>query len=420
MNVSMEKQMLQLARRSKAAARHIYNALPKRKAKVLTLAAELIFAQRNEIERANRKDIALGRNIGLSGALVERLTLSKERIRSMVKGLKTVAAQRDPVGQVMLQPRRPNGLVVKKMRVPLGTLFIIYESRPNVTIDSAALCIKSGNAVILRGGREAIHSNRILVKCFRKALKQANLPEDCVQLITLPDRKAMNILLKQTDYIDLVIPRGGEGLIRAVTANSRIPVLKHYKGVCHVFIDRYADPDMARDVAVNAKVQRPGVCNAMETLLLDKGLSKKTVAAVLQALLDHRVVLLGCPKTRKIFLSVKEATEADYYREFLNLTLAVRMVDGLEGAMHHIAKYGSAHTDAIVTRDRNRARKFILGVDSSSVMWNASTRFSDGREYGLGAEIGISTDKIHARGPMGAHDLTTYKWVVIGKGQLRK
>jgi glutamate-5-semialdehyde dehydrogenase len=417
--MTLEQQVQKMASRACQAAARMSQAGPSKKSDLLRRAAGLIHSRKGEIAEANRKDLVLGKKAGLSRAMLDRLTLTPARISAMAQGLVEVARQKDPVGQVQSRRKRPNGLVVSQVRVPLGTVLIIYESRPNVTIDSAALCVKSGNAVILRGGKEAAHSNRALVKLFRQALAWAKLPEDCVQLVHTPDRRALSLLLKQAGEIDLVIPRGGAGLIRAVTAQSAIPVLKHYKGVCHVYIDRYAKPDMAVAIAVNAKVQRPGVCNAMETLLLDRGLSRRTIVRVLQALKDSGVILLGCPRSRRLFPGMRPATRNDYFREYLDLNLSVRIVDGPYRAMDHIRQYGSGHTEAIITQNAGRARRFLARVDSSSVMWNASTRFSDGGQYGLGAEIGISTDKIHARGPMGAYDLTTYKWVVKGRGQVR-
>ncbi|OGJ89533.1 MAG: glutamate-5-semialdehyde dehydrogenase [Candidatus Raymondbacteria bacterium RifOxyC12_full_50_8] len=418
--MSLENEIASLSRRAKKAAETVYAAPSLVKNRVLHKAAALLIAERKMIATANARDIVAARKAGLSGTMVDRLTLTDTRINTMVKGLREVAAQEDPVGMQYEARTRPNGLHIAKVRVPIGVVLIIYESRPNVTIDSAALCLKAGNAVILRGGKEAFWSNNALVTIFRKALRSAGVATDTVQLVQTTDRAAIPLLVRQTECIDLAIPRGGEHLIRTVMENARIPVLKHYKGVCNVYIDRYADPAMAQRIAVNAKVQRPGVCNAAETLLLDAKLDKKTSARILKALMEKGVTLKGCARSRSLVPGMAVAREADYYTEFLDLIMNVKVVDSVQGAIDHITKYSSHHTDAIVTRNKKRAQEFLARVDSSSVMWNASTRFSDGGEYGLGAEIGISTDKIHARGPMGAYDLTTYKWVVVGKGHVRK
>ncbi len=411
--------MESLAKRSRKASRDLYTASTEDKNKALITAARLILLHKNKILVANAIDVRAGKKEGLSSAMLDRLVLNDKRINDMARGLKDVAAQKDPAWHIESEHTRPDGLIIRKVRVPLGSILFIYESRPNVTIDAAGLCIKAGNTVILRGGKEAFHSNRILVEIFREALKKTGLPIDAVLRVATIDRKALPILLNQKENIDLVIPRGGEGLIRMVAENSSIPVLKHYKGVCHVYIDKFADPTMALNIAINSKVQRPSVCNAMETLLIDRALNKKVATSVLKALQAKGVRLIGCAETMKIVTGVTRTELSDYYSEYLNLTLSVRVVDGVEGAIEHITKYGSGHTDAIVTRNRKHAELFMAKVDSSSVMWNASTRLADGGEYGLGAEIGISTDKLHARGPMGADDLTTYKWVVVGKGQLR-
>jgi glutamate-5-semialdehyde dehydrogenase len=318
------------------------------------------------------------------------------------------------------QRTRPNGLDIFKMRVPIGVVGIIYESRPNVTVDAAAICLKSHNAVILRGGSEAIHSNRALVELFGKALTSAGVPRNAVQLIPVIDRAAIDIMLKLDEQIDLIIPRGGEGLIRTVVENSHIPVIKHYKGVCHVYVSRYADMRKALPIVINAKVQRPGVCNAMETLLLDAKLKLSDRKQLVGALLENKVTLFGDPETRKLSPAIKKATIDDWKAEYLDLRLAVRTVGTLDAAIDHINTYGSHHTDAVITESKKEADWFVKSVDSASVMVNASTRFSDGGEYGMGCEIGISTDKLHARGPMGVEDLTTYKWIVRGNGQIRQ
>jgi glutamate-5-semialdehyde dehydrogenase len=338
----------------------------------------------------------------------------------MVEGLTTLTTLRSPVDTEYDMRVRPNGLRICKRRVPIGVVGIIYESRPNVTVDSAAICLKSRNAVILRGGSEAFHSNVALAGLFSRALQQAGLPGDAVQVIRTTDRAAVSLLLKRDDFVDLVIPRGGESLIRAVVEQSRIPVIKHYKGVCHIYVSRTADLRVAVPIVVNAKVQRPGVCNAVETLLLDSRLPERSQRQILDALMENGVQLAGDAHVRSLYpRAVRKATEDDWYAEYLDLRLAVRMVSGVRQAAEHINRYGSRHTDAIVSRSQTEIEQFFNAVDSSSVIANASTRFSDGGEYGMGCEIGISTDKLHSRGPMGVDDLTTYKWVVRGKGQIR-
>jgi glutamate-5-semialdehyde dehydrogenase len=351
--------------------------------------------------------------------MLDRLALTDKVIDSMVAGLQEVAALPDPVGEVDEMIRRPNGLMVGRMRIPLGVIGMIYESRPNVTVDAAALCLKAGNAVILRGGSEAIHSNLALAKVLQDALASENIDPAAVQVIPVADREAVNVLLSLEDYIDLIIPRGGEGLIRFVAENSRIPVLKHYKGVCHVFVDADADLDMAVNIVLNGKCQRPGVCNATETLLVHKDIAEAFLPLVAAKLVAAGVELRGCPKTREILPEIKVAVEEDWPAEFLDLILAVRVVDDLDAAMDHIAQYGSQHTEVIVTKSYANGQRFIKEVDASAVMVNASTRFSDGGQFGLGAEIGISTTKLHAYGPMGLKELTTRKFIVYGDGQVR-
>jgi len=337
----------------------------------------------------------------------------------MARGLREVAELPDLVGRVYDQRVRPNGLRIEKVRVPIGVIGIIYEARPNITSDVAGLCLKSGNATVLRGGSEALNSNRAIAQVLEEAAASQGLPPGAIQFIDIPDHRAVEEMLKLDEYIDLIIPRGGESLIRTVVENSRIPVIKHYKGVCHTYVDRTADLAMAEEVCYNAKVQRPGVCNAMETLLVHQEIAAEFLPRMFERYRQAGVELRGCARTRELFPDLKEATEEDWYAEYLDLILAVRIVDGVEEAIEHITKYGSKHTDAILSRDQEAIRLFVSRVDSSSVMVNTSTRFSDGGEYGLGAEIGISTDKIHARGPMGLEELTIYKWVVWGDGQLR-
>ncbi len=367
----------------------------------------------------NAKDIECARQQGLSDALIDRLTLSASTVKGIADGLLEVAALPDPVGKVVSMWRRPNGLQVGRMRIPLGVIGIIYESRPNVTADAAALCLKSGNAVILRGGSEAIHSNRAIAQVLQDVLKNSEIPDAAIQLIPFTDREAVNILLEQEDTVDLIIPRGGEDLIRAVVRQSRIPVIKHYKGVCHVFVDESADLDMAVSICFNAKVQRPGVCNAMETLLVHKAIAEKFLPAVAGKYRGAGVTLKGCEQTRRILPGAEAACEEDWGWEYLDLVLSVRVVSGLDEAIGHIEKYGSLHTEAIVTADYANAQRFLNEVNSSTVLVNASTRFNDGFELGLGAEIGISTTKLHAFGPMGVEELTTTKFIVYGNGQIR-
>lgn len=367
----------------------------------------------------NAKDVESARKQGLSTAMIDRLTLTPATVKAMADGLLEVAALPDPVGKVTSMWRRPNGLQVGRMRIPLGVIGIIYESRPNVTADAAALCLKSGNAVILRGGSEAINSNRAIARILQDVLKNSEIPETAIQLIPFTDREGVNTMLEQEDTIDLIIPRGGEDLIRAVVKQSRIPVIKHYKGVCHVFVDADADIDMAVSISFNAKVQRPGVCNAMETLLVHKDIAPQFLPAVATKYREAGVVLKGCDRTRQILPDARIAGEEDWGYEYLDLVLAVRIVDDIDEAIAHIEKYGSLHTEAIVTRDYANAQRFLNEVNSSTVLVNASTRFSDGFQLGLGAEIGISTTKLHAFGPMGVEELTTSKFIIFGNGQIR-
>lgn len=381
--------------------------------------AEALQEKKEFIQAENEKDLIAGRNKNLSAAMLDRLALSDKVIDSMIIGLHEVVALPDPVGEVDEMIRRPNGLMVGRMRIPLGVIGMIYESRPNVTVDAAALCLKAGNAILLRGGSEAIHSNLALAKVLQDALATENIDPAAIQVIPTTDREAVNVLLSLEEYIDLIIPRGGEGLIRFVAENSRIPVLKHYKGVCHVFVDADADLDMAVNIVMNGKCQRPGVCNALETLLVHKDIAKTFLPLVTAQLVAAGVELRGCPRTKEILPDIKDAVEDDWPAEFLDLILAVKVVDDLDAAMDHIARYGSQHTEVIVTRNYANGQRFIKEVDASAVMINASTRFSDGGQFGLGAEIGISTTKLHAYGPMGLRELTTRKFIVYGDGQVR-
>jgi len=417
--MNIESLMLEMARAAKAASIWMARCPSAQKNEVLLNIADQIEAEAEGIQAENRRDLNNARDMGLSDAMLDRLTVKDPTIQSMAQGLREVAALDDPVGAVTKTWIRPNGLEVSRMRIPLGVIGIIYESRPNVTIDAAALCFKSGNAVILRGGSEALHSNQALAGVITRVLKAANMPEKAIQVVPVRNREAVNILLAQEEYIDLIIPRGGEGLIRFVVQNSRIPVLKHYKGVCHVFVDESADLDMAEEISVNAKVQRPGVCNAMETLLVHRTVAGEFLPRMARRFTAAGVTLRGCPETCRILPGISPATEADWYEEYLDLILAVRVVDDMDAAVAHMTQYGSSHTEAIVTSDYRRARRFVREMDASVVLVNASTRFNDGGQLGLGAEIGISTSKLHAFGPMGIDELTTTKFVVFGDGQIR-
>ena len=412
--------VLKKATAAKEGARHLAKASSKEKNNALLKMAAALKKRKAELIKENKKDIAFAEKKGLSKAMIDRLALNDKRINEMAQGLIEVAALPDPVGEVIKMWQRPNVMVVGKMRVPIGVIGIIYESRPNVTADATSLCLKAGNAVILRGGSEAINSNKAIVKILRDAAKSKGLNENAITFIDIPEREAVMEMLKLEGLIDLIIPRGGEGLIRTVTANSRIPVLKHYKGVCHVFVDRDADLKMAEDICFNAKVQRPGTCNAMETMLIDKKIAKAFLPSMIKRFKDARVALKGCPETRKTDKSIAAVKEDDFYMEYLDLILNVKVVRDMDEAIEHIAKYGSAHSDAIVTENYEKAMRFLREVDSSAVFVNASTRLNDGYQFGLGAEIGISTDKIHARGPMGLEELTCTKFIVLGDGQIRE
>jgi glutamate-5-semialdehyde dehydrogenase len=412
--------VLSRAEEAKEGARSLRKASSSQKNAVLVSMAEALKKRSKELKKENAKDIAYAREKGLSKALVDRLTLNDKRIHEMSQGLIEVAALPDPVGEVMKMWQRPNGMAVGKMRVPIGVIGIIYESRPNVTADATSLCLKAGNAVILRGGSEAIHSNNAIVKILRGAAKAEGIYEGAITFIDITDREAVMEMLKLEGIVDLIIPRGGEGLIRAVTENSRIPVLKHYKGVCHVFVDRDADLAMAEEICLNAKVQRPGTCNAMETMLVDKKIAKSFLPNMIKRLKKAGVTIKGCAETRKIIPSIGVVKKEDYYNEYLDLIVNVRVVKDIDKAMEHIANYSSAHSDSIITKDYLKGLRFIKEVDSSAVFINASTRLNDGFQFGLGAEIGISTDKIHARGPMGLEELTCTKFIVFGTGQVRE
>jgi glutamate-5-semialdehyde dehydrogenase len=420
MEMDIKEFVLEKAKEAREGARSLARASSKQKNLALMKMAEALQKRSKELIRENARDIAFARKKGLSKAMIDRLTLNDTRIHEMAQGLVEVAALPDPVGEILRMRQRPNGMSVGRMRVPIGVIGIIYESRPNVTADATSLCLKAGNSVVLRGGSEAIHSNRAIVRILRGVAKVEGLHEGAVTFIDIPDREAVMELLKLEGIVDLIIPRGGEGLIRAVAENSRIPVLKHYKGVCHVFVDRDADLKMAEDICFNAKVQRPGTCNAMETMLVDRKIAKAFLPGMAGRFKKAGVVMKGCPETRKIARGVIAAKEEDYYNEYLDLVMNVRVVKDIDEAMEHIAKYSSAHSDTIVTKDYAKGMRFLREVDSSAVLINASTRLNDGFQFGLGAEIGISTDKIHARGPMGLEELTCTKFIVLGNGQLRE
>jgi glutamate-5-semialdehyde dehydrogenase len=427
--VNLREQMTNLARDAKTASRELAKWSAAEKNACLVSMAEALEQNRAILLEANARDMAAGAQSGLSAAMLDRLRLDDKRINAMAGGLREVAALPDPVGRVLDSRTRPNGLELRKISTPIGVVVIIYESRPNVTADAASLCFKSGNATILRGGKEAMNSNQAIAGVMLAAARKSfpNFPEHAIQVVQTTDREAIRELLSLTQYVDLCMPRGGEGLIRAVAEASKVPVIKHYKGVCHVYVDGDADLKMATDIVMNAKVQRPAVCNAMETLLLDAAIVRD-FAAKIAPLLAEKNVELRCDaaslaefsKLNLPNLKLKSATDADYFTEYNDYILNVRIVHGLKEAIEHINHYGSAHSDSIVTRDEKTAKQFLAEVDSAAVYWNASTRFTDGGEFGMGAEIGISTDKIGARGPMGLEELTTYKWLGIGNGQIRK
>ena len=417
--MTVNETITNLAIAARRAARSLGTLSSAVKDRALLKMAVALDAQRDKLRAENDKDLASGQAQGLSAAMLDRLSLTDKAIDSMIAGLKEVAALPDPVGEITEMHRRPNGMRVGRMRIPLGVIGMIYESRPNVTVDAAALCLKAGNAILLRGGSEAIHSNLALAQLMQEVLTGEGIPAAAVQVIPTTDREAVTAMLKLEEHIDLIIPRGGEGLIRFVAENSRIPVLKHYKGVCHIFVDESADLTMAGDIVINAKAQRPGVCNALETLLVHRAIAPRALPVLGERLKEAQVELRGCPETCALLPYAVPATEADWPAEYLDLILAVRVVDDLDAALDHIARYGSLHTESIITASYANAQRFLREVDSSSVMVNASTRFSDGGQFGLGAEIGISTTKLHAYGPMGLKELTTKKFIVYGDGQIR-
>ena len=421
--IDIQVYVADIGRRAREASRHTARAATAAKDVALRAAAAAIRREAAALAAENAKDLEAARGAGHDAAFVDRLALTPKLIESMALGLEQIAALPDPVGEMSELRFRPSGIQVGKMRVPLGVIGIVYESRPNVTIDAAGLCIKSGNATILRGGSEAIHSNRALAVLIREGLVQAGLPADAVQLIDTTDRAAVGALIQSPEFVDVIVPRGGKSLIERIAKDARVPVIKHLDGICHVYVDDAADLDRAIRIADNAKTQRYAPCNTMETLLVDRGIAPRLLLPLGRIYVDKGVELRGCAATRELLaaagLPCAAATETDWATEYLAPILAIRVVDGLDEAMAHIARWGSAHTDAIVTEDHSRAMRFLREVDSASVMINASTRFADGFEYGLGAEIGISTDKLHARGPVGLEGLTSMKWVVFGSGQIR-
>lgn len=411
--------MAEVGQLARAAATLVARSTTEVRNRALLATAEALDAARTELAEANARDLASGQENGLDAAMLDRLELTPARVDAMIEGLRQVASLPDPIGAITDMTYRPSGIQVGKMRVPLGVIGIIYESRPNVTVEAASLCLKSGNATILRGGSESIHSNQSIALCLARGLAEVGLPESAVQVIKTTDRAAVGELITMPDYVDVIIPRGGKGLIERISRDARVPVIKHLDGVCHVYIDSHADPEKALNVAVNAKTHRYGTCNTMETLLVDKEIAADILPLLGSAFAEKNVELRGCEQTREILADIAAATEADWQEEYLAPVLAIRVVDGLDGAIAHINRYSSQHTDSIITENYTRARRFITEVDSSSVMVNASTRFADGFEYGLGAEIGISTDKIHARGPVGLEGLTSQKYVVFGDGHIR-
>jgi glutamate-5-semialdehyde dehydrogenase len=426
--MTLSEQMKALARSARFAARALARLNTQEKNACLEAMARAIEENEGPIREANQRDLNAGSESGLSAAMLDRLKLDPARIASMARGLREVAALPDPVGRVLDERTRPNGLKLQKVSSPIGVVVIIYESRPNVTADAAGLCFKAGSACILRGGKEAIHSNRAIAEAMVWAAQRecAQFPPEAIQLVTTTDRDAIRELLAQTDYIDLCMPRGGEGLIRAVTECSKVPVIKHYKGVCHVFVDRDADLAMAENIVANAKCQRPATCNAMETLLVDQPVANRFLTQIVPMLSANKVEIRADPAAWALLqpagkaLTLGPATDADYATEYNDYILNVRVVDGLDQAIQHIHEFGSAHSDSIVSGNEAHARRFLQEVDSAAVYWNASTRFTDGGEFGMGAEIGISTDKVGARGPMGLEELTTYRWLGYGSGQIRK
>ena len=417
--MDINQYMQTLGQQARTASRAVARADTGAKNKALRAIAAEIRTAAASLKQENARDLKAGQDKGLDAALLDRLELTDVRIEAMAEGLEQIAALPDPVGEISNMNYRPSGIQLGQMRVPLGVIGIIYESRPNVTADAAGLCLKSGNATILRGGSEAIHSNQAIAKCIHQGLQLAGLPTTSVQVVETTDRAAVGQLITMPEYVDVIVPRGGKGLIKRISNEARVPVIKHLDGICHVYIDAAADLAMAEDIAVNAKCHRYGVCNAMETLLVDSRIANEILPRLAKRYATESVELRGCEQTQKILADINKATDKDWDTEYLAPILSIRIVDGIDAAMEHIHQHSSGHTEAIVTEDYARARRFLAEVDSSSVMVNVSTRFADGFEYGLGAEIGISTDKLHARGPVGLEGLTSQKWIVLGSGQVR-
>jgi glutamate-5-semialdehyde dehydrogenase len=418
--MDLEQEIVTMSKKAQEASRLMLEVSSATKNAVLNEMARDLMNAKDPVIKANKKDIAKARLSGRSLAFIDRLSLNDKRIKEMADSLTQVSRLRDPVGGVIRKWVRPNGLWIHKVRVPIGVVAIIYESRPNVTSDCIGLCFKSGNSVILRGGSEALNSNYAIYKILKNAIKKHNLPDGIVNILATTDRRAVDIMLKLNNFIDLVIPRGGEGLIKHVVSSSRIPVIKHYKGICHIYIDKWANLNMAQEICFNAKVERPGVCNAMESMLVHKGVAKRFLPAMIKKLKQAGVEIRGDALTQRIVKEIKRASEKDYHTEYLDLILSVKVVKDLEEAIKHINYYGSHHSDTILTENHVNALQFLRQVDSACVYVNASTRFTDGNQFGLGAEIGISTDKLHARGPMALEELTTYKYMVFGNGQIRQ
>jgi glutamate-5-semialdehyde dehydrogenase len=419
MDMDVQSYMDTVGRAARAAARAIARADSAAKNRALLGTSEALGRNTDALLAANARDVAAAREAGLDTPMIDRLTLTPKTIATMAQGLREVCALPDPIGEITDLRYRPSGIQVGRMRVPLGVVGIIYESRPNVTVEAASLCLKSGNATVLRGGSEAVHSNQAIAACVHEGLREAGLPDTVVQVLSTTDRAAVGRMITMPEYIDVIVPRGGKGLIERISRDARVPVIKHLDGVCHVYIDDAADIDKAVRIADNAKTHRLSTCNTMETLLVARSVAPVVLPKLAAIYRDKGIELRGDASSRAIVPGMREATEADWYAEYLDAILAVRVVDGLDQAIDHIARYGSQHTDAIVTENLSHARRFLREVDSSSVMVNASTRFADGFEYGLGAEIGISTDRLHARGPVGLEGLTIQKWIVLGDGQVR-
>jgi len=419
LKMNLKQELTNMAKGAQGASRILLNIPSNIKNKVLKETALALINRKELIKKANKKDIKKAISKRLPKAFIDRLTLSDKRIKEMSDSLIEIARLNDPVGEVIKAWRRPNGLWIHKVRVPIGVIAIIYESRPNVTSDCIGLCLKSGNSVILRGGREAINSNLAIYRIFKEVVKKYNIPVSTINILTTTDRRAVDILLKLNNYIDLVMPRGGQALIDKVVRLSRIPVIKHYKGICHVYVDEHADLNMAQEICFNAKVQRPGVCNAMESMLVHRDIAPRFLPGMIKKFKEAGVKIRGCPVTAKIVRGVKKATEKDYHTEYLDLILSCKVVEDLKEAITHINYYSSHHSDSVITENYDYALQFLRQVDSACVYVNASTRFTDGNQFGMGAEIGISTDKLHARGPVALEELTTYKYMVFGSGQIR-